>query len=395
MQKIIANKILLIVVYLGLYFITTGISFIIFSRAKYTQPEPIDTTISTTPGKRAKFKVDPAIPRDKVCPLNGAKYTKKEADVYAKRRPLAVMVENSEDARPQSSISRADIVYEALAEGWITRFMGVFYCNTPFENMPIAPVRSARTYFIDWVSEYDALYNHVGGANRRGDNAEKTDPRADALGQINRYGIKDMDEFGIGFPDCYRNPDRLDHPVAVEHSMVCFSENLYKIAEENGWTNVDEEGIPWDKNFVAWKFKDDREKSQFGSVNDIKVVFSPGYEKFDVEWKFDPKTDSYKRLNGGKPHLDQESKEQIMAKNVVVQFLKLQGPVDANGHFLYGTTGTGKALIFQDGDVIVGRWVKPSRVAHTKYLDSQGQEVVFNRGLIWIENASSEDNVTY
>ncbi|MBI2611262.1 DUF3048 domain-containing protein [Candidatus Gottesmanbacteria bacterium] len=388
------NKKLLIVVYLGLYLISTGITYAVLG-SKGTFPETVDTTISTTPGKRAKFKVDPSIPRDQVCPLNGAKYTKKESDVYDKRRPLAVMIENSEDARPQSSLSRADIVYEALAEGWITRFMGVFYCNTPFENMPIAPVRSARTYFIDWVSEYDALYNHVGGANRLGDNAAATDPRADALGQIDRYGIKDMDEFGIGFPDCYRNPDRLDHPVATEHQMVCFSENLYKIAEKKKWTNVDEDGIAWDKNFVEWKFKDDANSSEFGQVNNIKIVFSPGYTKYDVEWRFDPKTDSYTRYNGGVVHTDHESKENIMAKNIIAQITKLQGPVDANGHFLYTTIGSGKAIIFQDGQSIVGTWSKPSRISRTRFFDAKGQEVSFDRGLIWIELVSDQENVTY
>jgi len=273
--------------------------------------------------------------------------------------------------------------------------MAVFYCNTPFENMAVAPVRSARTYFIDWVSEYDALYTHVGGANTLGDNAQKTDPRADALGQIDKYGIKDMDEFGIGFPDCYRNPDRLDHPVATEHQMVCFTENLYKIAESRNWTNVDGNGVSWDKNFQAAKFKDDAKPSDFGKVDNINIVFSPGYSKYDVKWEFDPKTDSYKRFNGGAPHLDNESKEQITAKNVVAQIMKLTGPVDDNGHFLYGTIGSGTAVIFQDGKAIKGTWTKPSRIARTKFFDDKGQEIEFNRGPIWIEAVSDLDNLKY
>lgn len=395
MKKFSANKIILVIVYLGLYLVTTGIAYSVFSGTSAGSSTVVDPSISTTPGKRAKFKVDPSVPRDQMCPLDGVMYTQKEADVYDKRRPLAIMVENSEDARPQSSLSRADIVYEALAEGWITRFMGVFYCNTPFENMSVAPIRSARTYFIDWVSEYDALYNHVGGANRLGDNATRTDPRADALGQIDKYGIKDMDEFGIGFPDCFRNPDRLGRPVATEHQMVCFTENLYKVAEKKGWTNVDEDGVPWDKNFQPWKFKDDAKQADFGKVDNIKFVFSPGYDKYDVGWKFDPKTDSYKRSNGGVAHLDNESKEQMTAKNVVAQFMKFQGSVDANAHVLYGTIGSGKAVIFQDGKAIVGTWSKPSRISRTKFFDSKGQEIQFNRGPIWIEAVADEKNLTY
>ncbi|MBI4066917.1 DUF3048 domain-containing protein [Candidatus Gottesmanbacteria bacterium] len=395
-SNIFNNKIILGLLYLGLYLVSTGISYAVVSGSGIGGPTIISPTLNVTPGKRAHFKVDPKLPRDQVCPLSGVKYTQKEREVYDIRRPLAVMVENSEDARPQSSLSRADIIYEALAEGWITRFMAVFYCNTPFENMPIAPVRSARTYFIDWVSEYDGLYTHVGGANRIKENATKTDPRADALGQIDRYGIKDLDEFGISFPDCYRNPDRLDHPVATEHQMVCFSENLYKFAKDKrGWTNVDEDGVSWDKNFTPWLFKEDDKKSDLGQVKTIKITFSKGYEKYDVKWEFDPETDTYKRSNGGVPHLDRESGDQMTAKNVVVQLTKMIGPVDENVHLLYTTIGSGKAIVFQDGKAIVGTWSKPQRVARTKFYDSSSKEVEFNRGLTWIEVVHDSNLVTY
>lgn len=381
----------------GLYLITTGISYAGFNLVNERKAGNIITSpvAKISPKEKPKYKVDPSIPRDQICPLNGAMYTKQEKEVWEKRRPLAVMVENSEEARPHSGISRADIIYEALAEGWITRLMAIFYCNTPFENITIAPVRSARTYFIDWVSEYDGLYTHVGGANRIGVNADVTDPRADALGQIDMYGIKDLDQFGIGYPDCYRNPDRLDHPVATEHTMVCFSDNLYKIAEKRGWTNVDENGVSWDKNFTPWSFKDDAKETDRGTTEDIKIVFSEGYEKYDVEWKYDKVNNLYKRLNGGVPHLDLETKEQLSAKTVIVQLTKLIGPIDATGHFLYTTIGTGKSLIFQDGKVIVGTWNKKTRLGRTLFYDTIGKEVKLDRGLTWIEIIPSEKQVTY
>ncbi len=380
---------------LGLYFLITGITYAGFNLTKGISVEEVSPVPKVSQTEKSKYKVDPSLPKEEVCPLNGLLYTKQEKEIWQKRRPLAVMIENSAEARPHSGLSRADIVYEALAEGWITRFMAVFYCNTPFENIAIAPVRSARTYFIDWVSEYDALYVHVGGANRIGVNAQKTDPRADALGQIDKYGIKDMDQFGIGYPDCYRNPDRLDHPVATEHTMVCFSENLYKIAEKREWTNVDSRGIAWDKNFHEWLFKDDPSESERGSVNSIKLVFSRGYDDYDVLWEFDKATNSYKRQNGGKAHLDLESNVQLSAKNVVVLLTKLTGPIDENGHILYNTIGSGKALIFQDGKVIVGSWEKKSRIGRTIFYDPTKKEIKFTRGLIWIEVLPSEDQITY
>lgn len=392
------QKAIFILAGLGLYLITTGISYAAFGfiASRGQSPQSITSPVAKiSPQNKPKFKVDPSVPRDQVCPLNGQMYTKQEKDIWEKRRPLAVMIENSDEARPQSGLSRADIIYEALAEGWITRLMGVFYCNTPMENITLAPVRSARTYFVDWVSEYDALYTHVGGANRIGVNADVTDPRADALGQIDTYGIKDMDQFGIGYPDCYRNPDRLDHPVATEHTMVCFSDNLYKIGEKRGWTNVDNRDVPWNKNFTEWQFGNDAKEGDRGTVSNIKLVFSQGYEKYDVVWEYDKTTNSYKRLNGGVPHLDLETKEQLSVKNVVVQLTKLMGPVDDTGHFLYTTIGSGKALIFKDGKVINGTWAKKTRVGRTKFYDATGSEIEFNRGLIWIELLPSEKQVTY
>ncbi|MCJ7740292.1 DUF3048 domain-containing protein [Candidatus Microgenomates bacterium] len=392
MQK---QKIAIIIAGLGLYLLTTGISYGFFNLIGGYQSGGLLITpeVKVSPQEKPKYKVDPSVPRDQVCPLNGVKYTKQEKDIWDTRRPLAVMMENSDEARPQSGISRADVVYEALAEGWITRFMGVYFCNTPMENITFAPVRSARTYFLDWVSEYDALYNHVGGAGRCPD--DTVDQRAKALCQIDQYGIKDLDQFGISYPDCYRNPDRLDHPVATEHTMVCFSDNLYKIAEKREWTNVDERGIAWDKNFKEWLFKDDAAEADRGTVNNVKIVFAQGYEKYDAQWEYDKTNNNYKRKTGGVAHLDLETKEQLTVKNVIVQLVKLTGPVDEHGHILYGTIGSGKALIFRDGKVTVGTWAKKSRIGRTVYSDNLGKEVQFDRGVIWIEFIPSEQQVTY
>jgi len=391
------NKISLLLGGLILYVASTGISLKAFS-ASGTSSNSGNTNITsplakTSGSPKRQFRIDPAIPRDQVCPLNGQMFTKQEKDVWDKRRPLTVMIENHEEARPQSGLSYADIVYEALAEGWITRFMGVYYCDTAAGNVAFAPVRSARTYFVDWVSEYDALYNHVGGAGRCEDTT--VDVRAKALCQIDRFGIKDLDQFGIGFPDCYRNPDRLDHPVATEHQMVCFSDNLYKIGAKRGWTNVDEDDVSWDKNFTEWKFKDDAKEAQRGTPKPLKIVFAEGYDKFDVKWDYDKASNMYKRSNGEVPHLDKETGEQLAVKNVVVQISKLTGPVDEHAHILYQTIGNGKAIIFQDGKVMEGLWRKSSRTARTMFYDADGNPVEFSRGKIWIEIVPSIKDVSY
>lgn len=391
-KKSIVTSLILAVI---LYALSTGVSYAVFSLigrkpAGSEITSPID---SQKVDKKSRFKIDPSLPKTAECPLNGMFYTTKEKEIWDKRRPLAVMMENSTGARPQSGLSLADVVYEAVAEGGITRFMGVYLCGASLGNISIAPIRSTRTYFLDWVSEYDALYNHVGGAGRCND--ENVDDRAKALCQIDRYGIKDLDQFGIGFPDCFRNPDRLTHQVATEHQMVCLSDNLYKIAAERGWTNVDEDGIAWDKNFTSWKFKDDSKLEDRPEALSISFGFWENYTDYSVKWDYDKQTNTFKRSNGGQPQIDLETDEPLAAKNVVVQFSKETEIDDALKHMLYQTTGQGQALIFQDGKAISGTWQKKNRLSRTLFYDTNGKEIKFNRGQIWIEIVPQGNKVTY
>lgn len=378
---------------LAIYVLSAGISFAVFSTLGTGRPggpaivSPISPDIS--PAGQDGLS---GLPRTEACPLNGKLYSKPEREIWETRRPLSVMLENSTDARPHSGLSKADIVYEAVAEGGITRFLAIFYCGVA-ENTELAPVRSARTYYLDWVSEYDALYNHVGGAGRCSD--PTVDTRAKALCQIGQYGIKDLDQFGISFPDCYRNPDRTGKPVATEHQMVCLSENLYDIAEERGWTNVDEEGVSWDEDFTPWKLKEEAPASDRGTVMTIDLYFWKGYEGYDVTWQYDKELNEYKRLTGGEIHKDLLTDTQLTAKNVVVQYTVETGSVDEHKHLLYKTIGGGEALIFMDGKAIEGSWSKKSRTNRTKYLDDKGKEISFNPGIVWVEIVPTGNTVTF
>lgn len=370
---------------LALYLVATGVSFGLFSYLGKNGALPPQQSKTPTPnGTQSHFVIDPALPKTEACPLNGKFYTKQEKEIWDKRRPMAVMVENHAEARPQSGLSSADIVYEAVAEGGISRFMAVFYCGAAAQSVTLAPVRSARIYFLPWVLEYDALYNHVGGAGRCND--DTVDDRAKALCQIEQHKIKDMDQFGISFPTCYRNYDRLDHPVATEHTMVCFSDKLYKLASERGWTNVDTKGEPWNKNFQSWTFKDDAKEADRGASFSASFVAWKGYEaEYGVRWDYARTSNMYKRFNGGSAHTDLETKQQLEAKVVAIIFAKETGPVDTHAHLLYTNTGSGDGLLFQDGKTIKVTWRKPTRIDRTKFFDSTGKEVSLNRGQVWVE----------
>src|SRR3989344_3913161 len=128
---------------IALYLIATGLSFAAFSVFGDKKTYPTVNTSATTADGQENFIIDPSVPRTEECPLNGKFYTKQEREICEKRRPLAVMIENHAESRPQSGLSHADVVYEAVAEGGITRFMSVFYCGLSVRNVNLAPVRSA------------------------------------------------------------------------------------------------------------------------------------------------------------------------------------------------------------------------------------------------------------
>ncbi|MBI2268105.1 MAG: DUF3048 domain-containing protein [Candidatus Blackburnbacteria bacterium] len=372
---------------LGIFLLSVGISYAAFS---YLSKMGVGKTVSPQGMGGARNKIDLSLPKTEECPLNGQMFTKAEREIWEKRRPLGVMIENHTEARPQSGLSSADVVYEAVAEGAITRFLVVFYCGASAEEVMIGPVRSARTYYLDWVSEYGQapLYAHVGGANRSGP--------ADALGQIEKYGwylYNDLNQFSIGLDAFRKEMERLPD-VATEHQMYATTDKLWTVAAERGLTYKDKNGVAWNKGFVQWKFADGQPSASPPTTR-ISFPFWEGYMQYAVLWTYDQSTNTYKRENGGGSHKDLNNDTQIYASNVVVMFTTMKYLNDPEKHLLYTTTGSGKALFFQNGNVTEGKWSKKSRTDRTIFTDKAGKEILFVRGPIWIEVLETGSKVTY
>lgn len=390
-----------------LYLVATLTSYATFAFVNSGPGQPTQVAVERDP--ETGLVIDPGAPKTAECPLNGAYFTDVERAAWEQRRPLAVMVENSPDARPHSGLIKGDVIYEAVAEGGVTRFMSLFYCAAQAKDVIVAPVRSVRTYYIDWASEYGLtpLIAHVGGANCSAEKLPgggygpcKTDPRAQAIEQLVDYGWRyakgnDLDQFAIGAPTYIRKPERLGRTVATEHSVVASTEGLWGVGQERGWTNLSPEGEEWSESFKPWQFKDDAESSARGPVNSIAYDFWEGYKQFDARWQYDATSNSYLRFTGGEPHTDLETKEQLAAKNVVVLFTKETTSVDELKHNLYQTIGEGEALVFQDGQVIEGFWEKDSRTGRTIFTNKKGEEISFVRGQIWISVVDNSTNVAY
>lgn len=332
-------------------------------------------------------------PKTEECPMNGQLYSKSQKAVWEKRRPLGIMVENSVPARPQSGLSSADIIYEAVAEGGITRFLTIFYCQ---DAKYIGPVRSARIYFVRLLQEYGnyPLYVHVGGAN--------TDGPADALGTIEKLkwaGYNDLNQFSVPFPNFWRDYDRLPDR-ATEHTVYTSSSRLWDYAKEKrSLTDKDKKGKQWDENFKKWKFTDGIAADVRGTEG-AKISF--GFWKsfaadYAVTWTYNKTSNSYVRENGGSSHIDKNTNKALEVKNIVVVFADESPANDGypGGHILYDLAGSGDAIIFQNGQAIEATWNKKDFTARMTFADENGKEVPFVRGQIFIEILPTGNKVTY
>jgi hypothetical protein len=119
----------------------------------------------------------------------------------------------------------------------------------------------------------------------------------------------------------------------------------------------------------------------------------PGY---DVEWKYNSATNSYDRFNAGVAHVDWEfDKPQLSAENVAIMFATEKGPLDSEHHMFYQVIGTGKALVFQNGQVITGTWKKASALDREVFYDTNEVEIKMVRGATWVEVVPAQNKVTY
>lgn len=288
------------------------------------------------------------------------------------KQPLAVMIENDPAARPQSGLGSADVVYEAIAEGGITRFMAVFAnAQTPVR---VGPVRSARPYFVDWATELNAFYAHAGGS-------------ADAMQQISSTNVYNIDGLSIGAPLFQRDYSR---PVALEHTLYSSTDSLWNYATgTKHWPTTD--------SYQPWLFTDDAAVSARPAAQTVNVSVSSAL--FAVSWKYDPATNSYLRSMAGTPHIDANTGKQISAKTIILQTVSsstydehYSGGITKTVSHL-NDTGSGPVTVVEDGVSITGTW-KKNGTGRTLFYDASGKEINFVRGAIWVEIVQPDSKVS-
>jgi len=286
------------------------------------------------------------------------------------QRPIVVMIDNHPDAYPQTGLDHAAVVFEALAEFGVTRFMAVFVPGITPEAPQIGPVRSTRLYFAQWALGLHALYAHAGGSPQGLDLVEGTDQlvNLDALKEANTSYFT-------------RSSDR-DPP----HNLYTSSADLERAAKDRGVADLAQADL-------GFLFKSDMPEAQRPAGQQIDYFFI--YREDDAGWSYDPKTNGYLRLRRGKPARDAATDRQLWAKDVVVLEIK-EAPIadDPKGRIEQTVVGSGRARVFMYGVEREFTWRKDAPESPLRFFDDASAETRLNAGPVWIVALPSLDNLT-
>ncbi|HEX3082200.1 MAG TPA: DUF3048 domain-containing protein [Candidatus Saccharimonadia bacterium] len=300
-------------------------------------------------------------PVTKFSPLTGLPVTPAQAD----QPIIGVIIENHPDARPQSGLQDAGVVYEANAEGGITRFEAFFLENRP---AAIGPVRSLRTYFLDWGLEFNAPVAHAGG-------------NADALDEVTPLGMKDLNALSFASSGFYRTTDRI-----APHNLYTSGAKLDTLLARYSFTGP--------ATFTPSPRKADT-PTQAPAHPNIHIDYS--YSGYQVDYKYDATTNDYARYLSGQPHVDRNTGKQIHVKNIVVEMMPTSYGYTRIGEstVIMQTVGQGQGYVIRDGTVVPCTWVKDSRGVRTKLLDASGADIPLDAGNTWYSIVPVGKSVTF
>jgi len=277
-------------------------------------------------------------------------------------RPLSIMVENSEGSRPQSGLDKANIVYEVLAEGGITRFLAIYYDQDTEE---VGPVRSARPYFVSKSLEHQAIYVHVGGSE-------------EAYNFIKEENIDDINEF-VDFQPFWRAQDRMP-----PHNLYTSTIRLRKEANKLGYIEMIKK--------QEYQFEIDINERLTGRETDsIVIPYNSGYK---VSYRYQPSSTKYLRFMNDDPHIDAKTKMQLTVDNIIIQFAETK-VIDKEGRLAIDFIGKGKGLLFFKGSSEEIIWEKQDLQSRTIFMYKEGNRIALTPGSVWIQIVPSDIKIQY
>jgi len=283
-------------------------------------------------------------------------------------RPMAVIVNNHSRALPQSGLSDAELIYEVLSEGNITRLVAVFH---RLEAEMIGPVRSARDYFVDFALDVDGVFIHHGGS-------------PSGYARLRNLGIDRLDGMQHETTVFWRDPERWRVPAMREHSSYTGAEQL-----EAGIARVgirrnrrENDGMGFDFNFDELPF--DRlaraTGGDFRTAYELTVPFSAGYPRRFV---YNPALQKFAVYNVHGAHIDKNNGEQAHVANVLIQSVRMR-TIDAEGRREVTTVGSGAGYLATRGGIVTVRWARDSHTTPTRWYFINGQPLQLTPGQTWI-----------
>lgn len=282
-------------------------------------------------------------------------------------RPYAVMIDN-EGTRPlpQGGMYLAQIIYEIIVEGGTTRLMPVFWDKDP---SMIGPVRSSRHYFLDYAMEHDAIYVHFGYSPK-------------AMQDIKNYKINNINGVANGWEVFWD----------LTNDKRNWQDSYTSMEKVKGYVEKVKYRTATDKS-LAFKYSEkDYQLTEGKSALNVNIVYTSSY---DCSFKYDETKKLYMRYRKGKPHMERITDQQLTAKNIIIQMVSnytIKG--DDAGRQEVNTVGSGEGYFISNGKCIDIKWSKKSRTEQTKYVDSQGKEIVLNPGQTWIQITPTYGKVT-
>ncbi len=276
-------------------------------------------------------------------------------------RPLAIMIENHNQARPQTGLEEAEAVFEIPVEGGITRFMALFYHVLD----KVGPVRSCREYFVDRALEVNPLYVHCGGS-----------PSGyKYLGESKVFAI---DEISNGKP-FFRDMTR-----KAPHNLYTRAQSLIDVMNLKFPMQ-----LPYQKLPVLYG------ESPTVSQTPCNGVAIRYHGNYTTAYVFNPRRNQYDRYMNGQHHIDRVTSRPVSVGTVVVQEA-LMKVVDDKGRQDIDFIGNGRAWILARGTVFPCTWRKTAPREFTRFFDLQGRQVVFsNKGSVWFQVVSPQEPVVF
>lgn len=287
-------------------------------------------------------------------------------------RPVAIMLNNLKKALPQLGVSQADIIYEVLAEGGITRMLGVYQSVEGVGT--IGSVRSSRPYYLELALGHDAVYLHAGGS-------------PDAYSKIKSWGVTALDcvngpyEGTLFWRDQWRRKN-----LGYEHSVVTSGEAITTLFPSYSFRQRHQEGYTYDMAFV----EDGAPGGE--TAQSVTVPFSDYKTGL---FTFDADTGLYLVSEYGQPYVDGNSGEQVGVTNLLILKTRCANiPGDEYGRITVDLTG-GEGWFACGGQYVPIRWEKGFPNGQLRYCTADGAPLVLGQGRSYVCVVPLNSDVTF